>query len=76
MYFSAFGISSLERHITLDRASYGSDQAASVEVMGFQRLVRYVRTAELSIGDGVKKITKDELKIRDKLCRHKDVAIG
>ena len=41
---AVFGIKSLERHITLDRSMYGSDQAASVEVMGFHRFVSYVCT--------------------------------
>ena len=70
-----FGITSLERHITLDRAMYGSDQAASVEVMGFYRLVTYIRTAESSLGDGTKKVTESELKVRDKLRRYKDVEV-
>lgn len=69
----AFGISSLERHITLDRAMYGSDQAASVEVMGIHRLVSYIRTGELALGDGNKKVSKDEIKVRDKLRRYRDI---
>ncbi len=68
-----FGIASLERHITLDRAMYGSDQAASVEVMGFHRLVSYVRTVEPALGDGTKRVTDSELKVRNKLRRYKDV---
>lgn len=71
----AFGITSLERHITLDRAMHGSDQAASVEVMGFHRLVSYVRTVELALGDGIKRVTESELKVRDKLRRYKDVEV-
>ncbi len=70
-----FGITSLERHITLDRAMYGSDQAASVEVMGFYRLVSYVRAVELTLGDGMKKVTDSELKVRDKLRRYEDVEV-
>jgi N-acetylneuraminate synthase len=69
------GITSLERHITLDRAMYGTDQAASVEIMGFHRLVSYVRAIELALGDGVKRITESELKVRDKLRRDKDVEV-
>ena len=42
----------VERHITLDRALWGSDQAASVEPGGFQRLVRYIRVTEQALGDG------------------------
>ena len=68
-----FGITSLERHITLDRAMYGSDQAASVEVTGFRTLVSHVRTAELSLGDGIKKVTDRELVVRDNLRRYQDV---
>jgi N-acetylneuraminate synthase len=71
----AYGITSLERHITLDRAMYGSDQAASVEIMGFYRLIDYVRTAESALGDGVKRITENELNVRDKLRRYKDVHV-
>ena len=58
-----------ERHITLDRAMYGSDQAASVEVMGFYRLVEYIRTIEIALGDGVKTITPEEVNIKEKLRR-------
>ena len=63
----ALGITSLERHITLDRAMYGSDQAASVEVMGFYRLVDYVRTVEKAMGKPHKAITADEEQIKKKL---------
>lgn len=70
-----FGITSLERHITLDRAMYGSDQAASIEVMGFYRLVSYIRTVESALGDGVKRVTKSELKVREKLRRYKDAEV-
>jgi len=65
----ALGATSVERHITLDRAMYGSDQAASVEVMGFCRLVQYIRTIELALGDGQKKITAKEKEIKEKLRR-------
>jgi N-acetylneuraminate synthase len=63
----ALGATSVERHITLDRAMYGSDQAASVEVMGFYRLVDYIKTAEVALGDGKKKITAKEKEIKEKL---------
>jgi len=56
----ALGATSVERHITLDRAMYGSDQAASVEVMGFHRLVGYIRIIEKALGDGIKRITPEE----------------
>jgi N-acetylneuraminate synthase len=50
----------VERHLTLDRAKWGSDQAASVEPGGFERLVRYIRVTELSLGDGVKRVYESE----------------
>lgn len=64
---AAMGVSSIERHITLDRAMYGSDQAASVEVVGLERLVKMVRAVEKAMGDGVKRITDTEAKAREKL---------
>jgi N-acetylneuraminate synthase len=64
------GITSLERHITLDRAMYGSDQAASVEPLGVMQLGRYVRSLELAMGDGVKRILPEEEKIAAKLRAH------
>lgn len=54
------GACALERHITLDRAMWGSDQAASVEPMGLFRLVRDIRTVESALGDGVKKVYESE----------------
>jgi N-acetylneuraminate synthase len=56
----ALGACLVERHITLDRAMWGSDQAASVEPGGFERLVKYIRTTEASLGDGVKKVYESE----------------
>lgn len=56
----AFGACAVERHITLDRAMWGSDQAASVEPGGFERLVKYIRVTEASLGDGVKKVYESE----------------
>lgn len=67
---AALGISSLERHITLDRAMYGSDQAASIEPDGFRRLVRAVRTAERAMGDGSIDIQEKEVPIAVKLRSH------
>jgi len=64
---SAMGISSLERHVTLDRTMYGSDQAASLEIDGFKLLVNYVRIVELAMGDGIKKILEEEKIIKKKL---------
>ena len=65
---AALGITSLERHITLDRTMYGSDQAASLEIDGFRLLVNYVRVVEKAMGDGIKKISEEEKKIRKKLA--------
>ncbi|MDZ4158931.1 MAG: N-acetylneuraminate synthase family protein [Anaerolineaceae bacterium] len=65
----ALGACMIERHITLDRAMWGSDQAASVEPGGFERLVKYVRVTELSMGDGVKQVYESELPSLRKLRR-------
>ncbi len=65
----ALGATFVERHITLDRAMWGSDQAASVEMGGFERLVTNIRDIETSLGDGVKKVYESELKPRKKLRR-------
>lgn len=65
----ALGASFVERHITLDRAMWGTDQAASVEVNGFKRLVENIRDIELSLGDGVKKVYESEMNSRKKLRR-------
>jgi len=61
------GATSIERHITLDRAMYGSDQAASIEVMGFYRLINYIKTIKQALGDGVKRVTPEEENIKKKL---------
>jgi len=63
----ALGASVVERHITLDRASWGSDQSASVEPGGFERLVRDIRTVETAIGDGRKRMWDSEQAKRDSL---------
>ncbi len=65
----AMGACLVERHITLDRAMWGSDQAASVEPGGFERLVKYVRVTEQSLGDGVKQVYSSELGALKKLRR-------
>ena len=67
---AALGISSLERHITLDRSMYGSDQAASLEPAGFRQLVGAVRKIELAMGDGVKRFHELEKPIAEKLRQH------
>ena len=70
---AALGISSLERHITLDRAMYGSDQSSSIEPNGLRQLVSSVRKIELAMGDGVKKIHPKEPSIALKLRQHIDL---
>jgi N-acetylneuraminate synthase len=65
------GACMIERHITLDRAMWGSDQAASVEPLGFQRIVRDLRAIELALGDGKKVVYESEVPIREKLRRVK-----
>jgi N-acetylneuraminate synthase len=63
------GATFVERHITLDRAMWGSDQAGSVEIGGLLRLVANIRDIERSLGDGVKRIYEGELAARKKLRR-------
>jgi N-acetylneuraminate synthase len=72
----ALGACFVERHITLDRAMWGSDQAASVEPGGFERLVKYIRVSEQSLGDGVKRVYESELPSLNKLRRVKKLAAG
>jgi len=61
------GAKVIERHITLDRAMWGSDQAASLEFSGLRRLIRDLRKLELWKGDGIKKVTEAEKIIKEKL---------
>ena len=63
----ALGADIVERHITLDRSSWGSDQAASVEPQGFRKLVRDIRSVEAALGDGHKVVYDSEIPARDKL---------
>jgi N-acetylneuraminate synthase len=65
----ALGACLVERHITLDRAMWGSDQAASVEPIGFERLVKYIRLTETSLGDGIKRVYESEKPAMRKLRR-------
>lgn len=66
---AALGAVLVERHITLDRAMWGSDQAASVEPHGFTRLVRDIRAVERAAGDGTKRVYDGEIPVREKLRR-------
>jgi N-acetylneuraminate synthase len=65
----SLGACMIERHITLDRAMWGSDQAASVEPGGFERLVKYIRVTEAALGDGVKQVYESEMPSLKKLRR-------
>lgn len=69
----ALGASFIERHITLDRAMWGSDQAASVEPGGLERLVKDIRDIDISLGDGIKRVYESELGPRKKLRRVLDL---
>jgi N-acetylneuraminate synthase len=66
---AVLGAVMLERHITLDRAMWGSDQAASVEPQGFHRLIKDIRAIETAMGDGVKRVYDSEKPIIEKLRR-------
>ena len=66
----AMGACLVERHVTLDRAMWGSDQAASVEPQGVRTLVKYIRVTEKSLGDGKKKVYDSEQSSKEKLRRY------
>lgn len=66
---AALGAVVIERHLTIDRAMWGSDQAASVEPQGFARLVKDVLAIERALGDGVKRVYESELPALRKLRR-------
>lgn len=61
------GATSIERHITLDRSMYGSDQASSIEPIGLIRLVRDIRLIDKILGDGVKRVWPSEVQVMKKL---------
>lgn len=67
---AALGATSIERHITLDRAMYGSDQAASIEPMGLRQLVGAVRKIEQAMGDGSIDMQPEEKSVAEKLRDH------
>jgi N-acetylneuraminate synthase len=64
---ASFGATSIERHITLSRALYGSDQSASLEPPGLERMVRDVRRVESILGDGIKRVWDSEVPVMKKL---------
>jgi N-acetylneuraminate synthase len=65
----SLGACLIERHVTLDRAMWGSDQAASVEPGGFERLVKYIRVTEQALGDGIKRVYDSEIPSLNRLRR-------
>lgn len=71
----ALGASFIERHITLDRAMWGTDQAASVEIGGMFRLVKDIRDIEKALGDGIKKVYESEQKSIQKLRRVQKISL-
>lgn len=64
---AAVGATSIERHITLDRTMYGSDQAVSLEKSGLERMIRDVKRVELIMGDGIKRVWDSEIPVMKKL---------
>lgn len=66
----ALGATSIERHITMDRSMYGSDQSASIEPAGLKQLVGGIRKIDAAFGDGVKKVLESEKPISEKLRAH------
>ena len=61
------GASAIERHITLDRTMYGSDQSASLEPEEMKRLVQAIRQIPIWLGDGEKRVTAGEVSVAEKL---------
>jgi N-acetylneuraminate synthase len=70
---AALGATSFERHITLDRTMYGSDQAASIEAQSLRSYVESVRRIPSILGNGVKKLSGAELEVRKKLRIEVDI---
>jgi N-acetylneuraminate synthase len=66
---AVMGATMIEKHVTLDRSMWGSDQAASIEPQGIKRLVDYISQWQDSLGDGIKKVYESEIPIREKLRR-------
>jgi N-acetylneuraminate synthase len=72
----SIGACFVERHFTLDRAMWGSDHAASVEVPGMAKLVRDIRNAEVALGDGVKKVYESEMGPRKRLRKVAETSLN
>ena len=70
----ALGANAIERHITLDRSMWGSDQAASVEPIGLMKLIRDVRIIENALGDGVKRVLPREEEVVRRLRKISDIS--
>ena len=66
---SVMGACMIERHITIDRSMWGSDQSVSVEPYGFMRMIRDIHTIEKAMGDGIKRVYEGEIPIMKKLRR-------
>ncbi len=73
LYAAALGAICIERHITMDRAMYGSDQSASLQESGLRNLVQSLRKYQAVLGDGVKRIIPEELEVAKKLRYWKEV---
>ena len=67
---AAIGVSSIERHLTLDKKMYGSDQSASIEPKKMKKLAFGIREIEKYMGDGKKRILPEEIEIAKKLRQH------
>ena len=63
------GASAIERHVTLDRTMYGSDQSASLENKGLTGMIRDIGIISKALGDGIKKIYESEMSARQKLSK-------
>jgi len=68
VFATVLGAMIIERHVTLDHKMWGTDQAASVEVMGMDMLCKRIKNVNIILGDGVKTVTPSEIPIRKKLC--------
>jgi N-acetylneuraminate synthase len=67
IHAAVLGAVAIERHITLDRSMYGTDQSASLERRGLEKLVSEIRRIPIVLGDGVKRFDEREQKVAEKL---------